>query len=116
MNRAIQAVVTLMVVWTIGSVIIDLAEDDAPAASLEQSAEPYVTANGRPISLSTFQGDFIWVDYAAEWCSYCESQTRTIKALEQRYGDELVFLTVVTGTNEVMQPPNAETAKAWADR
>ena len=116
MNRAIQAVVTLMVVWTVGSVIIDLAEDDAPAASIEQSAEPYVTANGRPISLSTFQGDFIWVDYAAEWCSYCELQTRTIKALEQRYGDKLVFLTVVTGTNEVMQPPNAETAKAWADR
>ena len=116
MNRAIQTVVTLMVVWIVGSVIFELAEDDMPAGSQQRSVASYVTAGGRPASLEAFRGDYVWVDYAAEWCSYCEPQTRTIKALEQRYGDKLVFLTVVTGTDQVMRPPDAETARAWADR
>ena len=116
MNRLVQTVIALMVIWTIGSTVFRFAEDDGASANRQLSGKPYVTTDGQPASLDRFRGDYVWVDYAAEWCSYCAPQTRTIRALEQRYGDRLVFLTVVSGTDEVMQPPSPETARDWARR
>lgn len=116
MQRLIQTIVSLMVIWTLGSVIRDSLSGPPANAEPVQPASSYVTASGRPTSLSDFRGDFLWVDHAAAWCSYCAPQTRTIKALEQRYGDRVVFVTVVTGTDVVMQPPGADTALAWARR
>jgi len=116
MHRAIQTIVSLMVIWTLGSVIRDSLSGTPGNADPGQPAPSYVTASGRPASLSELRGDFLWVDHAAAWCGYCAPQTRTIKALEQRYGDRVVFVTVVTGTDVVMQPPSADTALAWARR
>jgi len=105
-----------MVIWTVGSVIHDLVSGTPSGTGPERAAASYVTAGGRPASLSEFRGDYLWLDHAAAWCSYCAPQTRTIKALERRYGDRLTFVTVVTGTDEVMQPPSADTALEWARR
>jgi len=116
MKRLIHTVVVLSVVWTVGAVIHDLTLDTGGDASLEQSAAAYITASGRPASLSEFHGNYLWVDHAAAWCSYCAPQTRTIKALARRYGDRLTFVTVVTGTDKVMESPSAATARDWAER
>lgn len=74
----------------------------------------YIDVNGNVTSLDAFKGNYLWVDYAAEWCSYCAPQTQTIKSLERKIGHKILFITVVTGTREVMQPPTAESAKNWA--
>ena len=76
----------------------------------------YIDLDGNMVSLDEFRGSYLWIDYAAEWCSYCEPQTRTIKALDRKIGDRILFITVVTGTNKVMQAPTAETARQWASR
>ena len=78
--------------------------------------DSYIDVNGSIVSLDEFQGDYMWVDYAAEWCSYCEPQTQTMKGLDRKMGDQLIFLTVMTSTKKVMQAPTAETAQQWADR
>ena len=76
----------------------------------------YIDVNGNVVSLDDFRGNYIWVDYAAEWCSYCAPQTQTIKSLDRKIGNKILFITVVTGTREVMKPPTAESAKNWAKR
>ena len=105
-----------MVIWTLGSVIHDSLSGTPADSDPGQPTSSYVTARGRPASLSAFRGDFLWVDHAAAWCSYCAPQTRVIKALERQYGDRVTFVTVVSGTDKVMEPPSADTALAWAQR
>jgi len=76
----------------------------------------YINIDGNVVSLDEFKGRYVWADYAAEWCGYCTPQTKTIKSLDRNIGDKILFITVVTGTNEVMKPPTVESAKSWAKR
>ena len=95
---------------------VTLFSADEPQVEQPPSLSAYVTTYGEPVKLGDYFGDLLWVDYAAEWCSYCGPQTRTLKTLAGKYRDRLAFLTVVTGTAKVMEPPTAETARAWAAR
>ena len=92
---------------------------DSPANKdfeMPPSVQGYINIYGEPVEISDYFGNYLWVDYAAEWCSYCDPQTKTIKALEQKYAGRLEFLTVVTGTSDVMQSPTGGTAKDWAEK
>ena len=96
--------------------MLDVFFVSPPEIAPQITSEAYIDATGMEVSLSKYYGDYLWVDYAAEWCGYCTSQTSTIKSLEQNYADKLVFLTVVAGTDKVMDPPTADTAMNWARR
>jgi len=92
---------------------------DSPANhnyEMVPSVQGYINVYGEPVELSDYFGNYLWVDYAAEWCSYCDPQTKTIKALEQKYAGQLGFLTVVTGTSDVMKSPTGNTARDWAEK
>ena len=76
----------------------------------------YIDAHGNTTSLDVYHGDYVWIDYAAEWCSYCEPQTEVLKDLDHKYGDKLLFLTLITSTEKVVEAPTADSALSWADR
>ena len=76
-----------------------------------------VNGHGEEVCVAEFEGQFVWADYAAPWCRPCVAQARIIKALETEYGDEVVFLTVITSANnEFKSIPTQETASSWARR
>lgn len=76
-----------------------------------------VNANGGMVSVVEFEGCFVWADYAAPWCKPCVAQAQVIKGLEKAYGDEVVFLTVMTSASPEFQSiPTQETARAWTHR
>ena len=76
-----------------------------------------VNAHGEEICVAEFEGQFVWADYAAPWCRPCIAQAKIIKALETEFGDEVVFLTVITSeTSEFQSIPTQQTASAWAQR
>lgn len=116
MNKDINFIVTLFAIIFVGFQMLDVFSSSSPLNNTGTTSSSYIDATGMEVSLSDFHGNYLWVDYAAEWCSYCEPQTRTLKGLEKKYGDKLTFLTVVTGTGTVMEPPTAETAMNWARR
>ncbi len=59
----------------------------------------------------------MWADYAAPWCKPCTWQTPVTKSVEESLGDEVVFLTVMTGQSEKYNDhATVDTAKAWARR
>ena len=117
MNRIVNYLITAIVLVTVFSTFLDIFFS-APSTETPTltKANHYVDGWGNRVSLSDFSGKYLWVDYAAEWCSYCEPQTRILKGLELKYADRVTFLTVITGTDEVMQSPTAETALKWANR
>ena len=86
------------------------------AYEMAPSQRGYINIYGEPVELNDYFGNYLWVDYAAEWCSYCDPQTKTLKALEHKYAGQLEFLTLVTGTSDVMQSPSGDTAKDWAEK
>lgn len=76
-------------------------------------------ALGQSVGLSQFEGSFVWVEYAAPWCSSSRPQAVSFRNLEKSGafpGDKVVFLTVMTGGQEVFTPSTREIAAEWAGR
>jgi len=76
-----------------------------------------VSASGRTMRMEQFEGHFVWVDYAAPWCSPCNSQAPTIRELEAAATDDVVFLTIMTSDmGGYGDPATRSTAESWATR
>lgn len=76
-------------------------------------------ALGQPVGADQFEGRFVFVEYAAPWCSSSGPQAVSFRNLMSRgtiAGHEVVFLTVMTGGEEALTPSNRETAAEWARR
>lgn len=112
----LKHIITVLVIVFVAYGFLNVFSSTTPVTQLQTTSNAYIDATGREVSFSEYVGEYLWVDYAAEWCSYCEPQARTLKGLERNYGDKLKFLTVVAGTKKVMEPPTAETATNWARR
>jgi len=81
-----------------------------------RTQEPRLSALGRPVHMTDFEGRFVWSEYAATWCAACAKQTPETKKVEPEY-EEVVFLTVMTGkSNAYDDHATVETAKQWAGR
>lgn len=76
-------------------------------------------ALGQPVGADRFEGRFLFVEYAAPWCSSSGPQAVSFRNLTSRgrfAGREVVFLTVMTGGEEALTPSTRETAAEWARR
>lgn len=74
-------------------------------------------ALGQPVGADQFEGRFVFVEYAAPWCSSSGPQAVSFRELTRRgkfAGHEVVFLTVMTGGEEALTPSTRETAAEWA--
>ncbi|MFK7956310.1 MAG: TlpA family protein disulfide reductase [Lysobacterales bacterium] len=72
-------------------------------------------ALGESVSLADFSGQYIWVDYAAEWCAACVPQSGTIRSLDGRVTENVAFVTVMASEiGGYGHPATQETAARWA--
>ena len=82
-----------------------------------RTQEPRPNALDKAVSMTDFEGKFVWSEYAASWCPVCSRQTPEIKKVESELGEEIVFLTVMTGSSNAYDDhATVETAKGWACR
>src|SRR5579883_2436582 len=49
-----------------------------------------VTADGRPVTLSSFRGQVLVLDFWASWCPPCVQETPALNALAQRFAPQQV--------------------------
>lgn len=74
-------------------------------------------ARGEMVAYEQFAGQFIWADYAAPWCQPCVPQTQDVNAVDNSYGPEVVFITVMTSDmGGYGDPATVATASGWASR
>ncbi len=72
-------------------------------------------ANDKNVMLQDFAGIFIWVDYAAPWCTPCGPQTRAVKSVASTAEPNIVFITVMTSDmGGYGDPATSTTALNWA--
>jgi len=76
----------------------------------------FINIYGETVELSDYFGKYLWVDYAAEWCSYCNQQTETLKLVASQFSEDMDFLTIVTGTSKVMEAPDMHSIRQWSDK
>ncbi|MCK5849335.1 MAG: thioredoxin family protein [Kiritimatiellae bacterium] len=82
-----------------------------------RTQKPRPNALGEPVSMTDFEGSFVWAEYAAPWCKACAWQTPVTKKVEKEMGDMMVFLHIMTGrSNKYNDHATVDTAKAWTSR
>ena len=82
-----------------------------------RTQEPRPNALDKPVWMPDFEGRFVWSEYAATWCPVCSKQTPETKRVEAGLGEEIVFLTVMTGkSNAYNDHATVATAKQWVGR
>lgn len=53
-----------------------------------------VDLDGAPTSLDKYKGKLIVLDFWATWCGPCKGEMPSLNALEEKYGDEVAFVSV----------------------
>lgn len=53
-----------------------------------------VDLDGAPTSLDKYKGKLIVLDFWATWCGPCKGEMPALNALEEKYGDEVAFVSV----------------------
>ena len=82
-----------------------------------RTQEPRANAFDQPVSMTDFEGKFVWSEYAATWCPVCAQQTPETKKVEKELREEIVFLTIMTGkSNAYNDHATVATAKEWVGR
>lgn len=82
-------------------------ESSAEETDLEMAYAPdfsFKDAEGNKISLSNFRGNNILLVFWATWCGYCKKELPDLKNFVEKYGDEIIVLTLVNQESpEVIQ-------------
>lgn len=50
--------------------------------------------NGNPVRLSDYRDSYVLLNFWASWCASCRSETRTIKDIHERFGDDIKIISV----------------------
>ena len=66
--------------------------------------------DGKPIRLADLRGRVVWLNFWASWCPPCQSETPTLRAMDERYRDRGLSLIAI----QVQQ--TVDDGKAYATR
>ena len=81
----------------------------------------YPDITGQELSLSSFEGDLVYVDVWATWCGPCKAEIPSLKKLEADYQDKsITFLSVSVDTDKeawkkMVQDKELGGTQLWAD-
>lgn len=85
--------------------------------STGRTQKPRPNALGEPVSMTVFEGNFVWAEYAAPWCGACPWQAAEMKKVEKEMEGIIAFITIMTSkSNKYNDHATVDTAKAWASR
>ncbi len=59
-----------------------------------------IDVNGKPLSLKSLKGKYVYIDLWATWCGPCLGEVPHLQALEKKmHGKKIVFVSISTDTN-----------------
>ncbi len=95
--------------------------DNMPQAGDVAINFTYPDTTGQDYSLSSFEGDLVYVDVWATWCGPCKAEIPSLQKLEADYHDQAItFLSVSVDTDEaawrkMVQDKSLGGTQLWAD-
>jgi len=70
--------------------------------------------HGNMVSLYDYYGKAIVLDLSAMWCGPCQLAAADTQALQDKYGENLIYLTVLIENLNQISPPVQEDLQMWA--
>lgn len=58
------------------------------------------TLDGKEVSLSDYQGKYVWINFWATWCPYCVKEMPDLQKIYEENSDELVILAIDVGEDK----------------
>ena len=76
----------------------------------------WINGHGVPVDVCAFPGNFVWVTYAALWCSTSQNQAPHVSAVVRSNTGTARFITTLTGGSEPFTEATVRDAAQWAAR
>jgi len=73
-----------------------------------------IDQHGNEFILYDHIGKYIILDLSAMWCGPCQFAATEVEELQQKYGDDVVYVTILI-ENQSGNPPTKNNVKDWAD-
>jgi len=78
---------------------------------------PRLNAYNTPVKIESYEGRFLWAEYAATWCKTCAQQAPQIKKAQAMLKNEVSFITVMTGqSTRYGDHGTVKSAMLWASK
>jgi len=74
-----------------------------------------VDQHGNTVTLYDYHGKAIVLDFSAMWCGPCQFAAKETQALQDKYGENLAYLTVLIENLQQVSPPTQEDLQMWAN-
>ena len=85
--------------------------------STVRSLPPRYNAYNTPVKIESYEGKFLWAEYAATWCKTCSQQTPQVKKAHNALKDRVSFITVMTGqSTRYGDHGTVKSALLWASK
>ncbi len=82
-----------------------------------RSKPPRFNAYNTPVKIDTYEGKFLWAEYAATWCKTCTQQAPQVKKVQSLLKDQVSFMTVMTGqSTRYGDHGTVKSAMLWASK
>lgn len=82
-----------------------------------RSKPPRYNAYNSPVKIESYEGKFLWAEYAATWCKTCSQQAPQIKKIQSSLKDQISFITVMTGqSTRYGDHGTVKSAMLWASK
>lgn len=72
-----------------------------------------IDQKGNTFNLYDHHGKIIIIDFSAMWCGPCQMAAFEVEELQKKYGDEIVYVTILV-ENSNYKPPTKADLKRWA--
>lgn len=82
-----------------------------------RSKPPRYNAYNTPVKIESYEGKFLWAEYAATWCKTCSQQAPQVKKVQSTLQDQISFITVMTGqSTRYGDHGTVKSAMLWASK
>lgn len=72
-----------------------------------------IDQNGEEFNLYDHKGKIVILDFSAMWCGPCMMAAKEIEDLQNKYNDDIIYVTILI-ENQNYKPPTQANIKKWA--
>jgi cytochrome c-type biogenesis protein len=94
-------IIILIAIWIVYSATqpaTSIPPQNVTSTATSQAGAPDFTLpnvlNGQPVTLSSFRGKVVFLQFMEPWCPHCQKMAPIIESLYKQYGNKVVFISV----------------------
>jgi thiol-disulfide isomerase/thioredoxin len=100
-EKIVGLVILVIVIWAVYSLAQPAPSSPTTTSGTPDFTLPVVGPNGltgQKISLSSFHGKVVFLEFMVPWCSHCQDMAPALEKLYQQYGPQNVVFLSVSGS------------------